>query len=56
MNAGGVFQFGVPPLGNVNFASAQHFILRLTPRGTVGYFLADGSMSSEEFGETFTLN
>jgi type I restriction enzyme M protein len=40
------WKFGVPPTGNANFAWVQHFIHHLSPTGTAGFVLANGSMSS----------
>ncbi len=45
------WQFGTPPTGNANFAWVQHFIHHLSPRGTAGFVLANGSMSSQSSGE-----
>ena len=45
------WKFGVPPEGNANFAWAQHFIYHLSPRGTAGFVLANGSLSSKTSGE-----
>src|SRR6201996_2146253 len=45
------WQFGVPPKGNANFAWVQHFIHHLALRGTAGFVLANGSMSSNQSGE-----
>ena len=45
------WQFGVPPKGNANFAWVQHFIHHLAPKGTAGFVLANGSMSSNQSGE-----
>ena len=42
---------GVPPVGNANFAWVQHFLYHLAPRGTAGFVLANGSMSSNQSGE-----
>ena len=42
---------GVPPVGNANFAWVQHFLHHLAPRGTAGFVLANGSMSSNQSGE-----
>ena len=42
---------GVPPAGNANFAWVQHFLYHLAPRGTAGFVLANGSMSSNQSGE-----
>ncbi len=38
--------YGVPPVGNANFAWVQHFIHHLAPDGTAGFVLANGSMST----------
>ena len=40
------WNYGVPPVGNANFAWVQHFIHHLAPNGTAGFVLANGSMSS----------
>lgn len=45
------WKFGMPPSGNANFAWIQHFIYHLSPRGTAGFVLANGSMSSQSSGE-----
>ena len=45
------WEFGVPPVGNANFAWVQHFLYHLAPRGTAGFVLANGSMSSNQSGE-----
>lgn len=45
------WKFGVPPVGNANFAWVQHFIHHLSPTGTAGFVLANGSMSSMQSGE-----
>ena len=43
--------FGVPPAGNANYAWLQHIHHHLTPNGTAGVVLANGSMSSAQSGE-----
>lgn len=43
--------YGVPPTGNANFAWVQHFVHHLSPNGTAGFVLANGSMSSQSSGE-----
>lgn len=43
--------YGVPPEGNANFAWVQHFIYHLSPKGTAGFVLANGSLSSKASGE-----
>lgn len=45
------WQYGTPPQGNANFAWVQHFIHHLSPRGTAGFVLANGSLSSKSGGE-----
>jgi type I restriction enzyme M protein len=45
------WKYGVPPVGNANFAWVQHFIHHLAPNGMAGYVLANGSMSSNQSGE-----
>ncbi|MCS7091574.1 MAG: type I restriction-modification system subunit M [Limisphaera sp.] len=45
------WQFGVPPVGNANFAWVQHIIYHLAPTGYAGFVLANGSMSSNQSGE-----
>ncbi len=45
------WKYGVPPVGNANYAWVQHFIHHLAPNGTAGFVLANGSMSSNTSGE-----
>lgn len=45
------WKYGTPPQGNANFAWVQHFIYHLSPRGTAGFVLANGSLSSKSNGE-----
>ncbi len=45
------WKYGVPPVGNANFAWVQHFLYHLAPRGIAGFVLANGSMSSNQSGE-----
>ncbi|TWH02014.1 type I restriction-modification system subunit M [Pseudoxanthomonas taiwanensis] len=45
------WQFGVPPVGNANYAWLQHIYHHLAPNGTAGVVLANGSMSSNQSGE-----
>lgn len=45
------WKYGIPPVGNANFAWVQHFIHHLAPKGTAGFVLANGSMSSNTSGE-----
>jgi type I restriction enzyme M protein len=46
------WKYGVPPTGNANFAWVQHIIHHLAPTGVAGFVLANGSMSSNQFGES----
>ena len=45
------WKYGLPPKGNANFAWIQHMIRHLSPRGTAGFVLANGSMGSQTGGE-----
>jgi type I restriction enzyme M protein len=45
------WKYGLPPVGNANFAWVQHFIHHLAPSGMAGFVLANGSMSSNQSGE-----
>lgn len=45
------WKYGVPPVGNANYAWLQHFIHKLSPNGTAGIVLANGSMNSNSGGE-----
>lgn len=45
------WKYGLPPKGNANYAWVQHMIHHLSPRGTAGFVLANGSMSSQSSGE-----
>ncbi|MCK4412606.1 MAG: SAM-dependent DNA methyltransferase [Candidatus Eisenbacteria sp.] len=45
------WKYGVPPVGNANFAWVQHLIHHLAPTGVAGFLLANGSMSSNQSGE-----
>jgi type I restriction enzyme M protein len=45
------WKYGVPPIGNANYAWLQHIIHHLTPNGTAGVVLSNGSMSSTQNGE-----
>jgi type I restriction enzyme M protein len=40
-----------PPAGNANYAWIQHFIYHLNPKGSAGFVLAKGSLSSKTSGE-----
>jgi type I restriction enzyme M protein len=45
------WKYGTPPVGNANYAWLQHMIHHLSPNGTMGLVLANGSMSSNTSGE-----
>lgn len=45
------WQYGIPPIGNANYAWLQHFAAKLSPRGVAGIVLANGSLSSQQSGE-----
>jgi type I restriction enzyme M protein len=45
------WKYGTPPEGNANFAWVQHFLYHLSPRGTAGFVLANGSLTSKSNGE-----
>jgi type I restriction enzyme M protein len=41
-----LWEFGVPPVGNANYAWLQLFLKKLNPNGTAGIVLANGSMTT----------
>jgi type I restriction enzyme M protein len=45
------WKYGVPPASNANFAWVQHLVHHLSPIGTAGVVLANGSMSSTQNSE-----
>lgn len=45
------WKYGAPPVGNANYAWLQHFVHKLSPNGTAGIVLANGSMNSNSGGE-----
>ncbi len=50
------WKFGIPPVGNANYAWIQHFIHHLAPAngrggGVAGFVMANGSLSSNTGGE-----
>jgi type I restriction enzyme M protein len=45
------WKYGIPPAGNANFAWIQHILHHLSPIGTAGVVLANGSMSSIQNSE-----
>ena len=47
----GRWKYGVPPVGNANFAWVQHFVCHLAPSGVVGIVLSKGSLTSKSSNE-----
>ena len=45
------WKYGVPPIGNANYAWLQLMASKLSPRGVAGIVLANGSLSSQQSGE-----
>ena len=45
------WKFGVPPVGNANYAWLQHIYHHLSPDGYAAVILSNGSMSSNQSGE-----
>jgi type I restriction enzyme M protein len=45
------WKYGIPPVGNANYAWLQHFAAKLSHHGTAGIVLANGSMNSASGGE-----
>jgi type I restriction enzyme M protein len=45
--------FGIPPVGNANYAWIQHILSKLAPGGAAGVVMANGSMSSNAAGEGY---
>ncbi|UUO01688.1 type I restriction-modification system subunit M [Mycolicibacterium novocastrense] len=45
------WKYGIPPVGNANFAWIQHMLAHLSPSGTMVTVLANGSLSSQQSGE-----
>ncbi len=43
--------YNIPPVGNANYAWIMHMISKLSEKGTAGFVLANGSMSSNTSGE-----
>jgi type I restriction enzyme M protein len=41
-----MWKYGVPPVGNANYGWLQLFINKLSPTGTAGIVLANGSMTT----------
>jgi len=45
------WKYGVPPVGNANYAWIQHMLSHLSPTGTMVTVMANGSLSSQQSGE-----
>ncbi len=45
------WRYGVPPAGNANYAWIQHILTKLSPSGSAGVVMANGSMSTQSGGE-----
>ena len=45
------WKYGIPPVGNANYAWIQHFIYHLSPTGVAGFVMANGSMSTNTASE-----
>ena len=45
------WKYGVPPVGNANYAWIQHMIHHLAPTGIAGFVMANGSLASNTSGE-----
>lgn len=45
------WKYGVPPKNNANYAWISHIISKLSPKGTAGFVLANGSMSTSTKAE-----
>ena len=43
--------YGIPPVRNANYGWLQHILWHLSPNGTAGVVLANGSLSSGQSGE-----
>ena len=46
------WKYGLPPVGNANFAWVQHFIHHLSKKGTAGFVLGNNSISSNSTDES----
>ena len=47
----GRWKYGVPPVGNANYAWIQHFLYHLAPNGQAGFVLAKGALTIKTSGE-----
>lgn len=45
------WKYGMPPLGNANYAWIEHIISKLTPDGKAGFVLANGALSTSSKAE-----
>ena len=45
------WKYGIPPVGNANYAWIEHMISHLKPAGIAGFVMANGSLSSNTSGE-----
>lgn len=45
------WKYGIPSAGNANYAWLQHMVHHLSPNGTAGIVLANGSLSSNQSSE-----
>ncbi|NLL51111.1 MAG: SAM-dependent DNA methyltransferase [Peptococcaceae bacterium] len=45
------WKYGMPPVGNANYAWIQHIISKLSPNGVAGFVMANGSMSTNTSSE-----
>jgi len=51
LKSDGRWKFGVPPVGNANYAWLQHFIYHLAPKGRAGVVLSKGALTTKQNGE-----
>jgi type I restriction enzyme M protein len=51
LRADGRWKYGVPPVGNANYAWIQHFIYHLAPNGQAGFVLAKGALTTKQTAE-----
>ncbi len=45
------WKWGTPPAGNANYAWISHMVSKLSPKGTAGFVLANGSLSTSSKDE-----
>src|SRR5699024_4024772 len=50
------WQYGVPPVGNANYAWIEHIISKLAPDGKAGFVLANGALSTSTKEELANTN